>query len=130
MIHGFFTLLAMLPLFAEGGADGQGAQPGGGLPGLLLTLLPILVLFYFLMIRPARRQEQERQSLLGALKKNDKVVTVGGLIGIVSSIKENEDEVTLKVDENSNVKVRVTKASIVRVLTASSEGAKEAKEGG
>ena len=121
-------LLAMLPLFAEGGADGGAAQPGGGLPGLLLTLLPILVLFYFLMIRPARRQEQERQSLLGALKKNDKVVTTGGLIGIVAGIKENEDEVTLKVDENSNVKVRVTKSSIVRVLSASAEGAKETKE--
>src|SRR5947209_12059939 len=96
---------------------------------LIITLAPIFIIGYFLLMRPMRRQEKERQALLSALKKNDKVVTSGGLIGIVASIKDKEDEVTLKVDESSNVRVRVTKASIVRIASAE-DGSKESKEGG
>jgi preprotein translocase subunit YajC len=101
-------------------------------PGLLFTLLPLLVIgviFWFLMVRPMKRQEQERQALLGALKKNDKVVTSGGIIGIVAAIKDKDDEVTLKVDESSNVRLRVTKSSIVRVL-GGEDASKEQKNGG
>jgi preprotein translocase subunit YajC len=94
---------------------------------MLLPMVAIAFLFYFLMIRPMRKQEQERQTLLSSLKKNDRVVTSGGLIGTVASIKEKEDEVTLKVDESGNVRLRVTKGSIVRVL-GGEESSKE-KEG-
>jgi len=87
------------------------------------------VLFWFFMIRPMKRQEQERKALLSALKKNDKVVTSGGIIGIVASVKEKEDEVMLKVDESSNVRLRVTRSSIVRIV-GGEEAAKEQKEGG
>jgi preprotein translocase subunit YajC len=96
---------------------------------MLLPLLAIGVLFYFLMLRPQRRIEKERQALLSALKKNDKVVTNGGIIGIVAAVNEKQDEVTLKVDESSNVRLRVTKSSIARVLTPDTP-AKEQKEGG
>src|SRR5215472_1290105 len=95
------------------------AQADQAQGNILFTLFPFLIiglLGWFLMIRPMKRQEQERQALLTALKKNDKVVTSGGIIGIVASIKEKEDEVTLKVDESSNVRLRVTKGSIVRIL--------------
>ena len=63
------------------------------------------------------------------MKKNDKVITSGGLIGIVAAIKDKEDEVTLKVDESSNVRLRVTKSSIVRIIQPEEAG-KEQKEGG
>jgi preprotein translocase subunit YajC len=95
------------------------AQADQGQGNILFTLFPFLIiglLGWFLMIRPMKRQEHERQALLSALKKNDKVVTSGGIIGIVASIKEKEDEVTLKVDESSNVRLKVTKGSIVRIL--------------
>ena len=93
---------------------------------MLITLLPIMLLFYLLILRPGKRQEQERQAMLSAIKKNDKVVTSGGLIGTVAAIKDNEDEVTLRVDDSSNVRLRVTKSSIVRVLSsAAAEAAKE-----
>jgi preprotein translocase subunit YajC len=119
--------LATLLLLAE--ANEGAAQPQPGRPDLMLWMLPLIaVLFYFLMVRPARRQEQQQKAMLNALKKNDKVLTAGGLIGTVAAIKDNEDEITLKVDENSNVKVRVTKSSVVRVLH-SAEGGKEQKEG-
>src|SRR5947209_6820188 len=113
-------LLASLVVFAQGQGEG-GGTPGGPLTGLFLYLLPILVLFYFLMIRPARRQEHERKTMLDALKKNDKVVTAGGLIGTVAAVNPTEDEVTLKVDDSSNVRVRVTKSSIVRVVHPTTE---------
>src|SRR5207244_4525161 len=78
----------------------------------------IFILFYFFMNRaPMKRQEQERKNLYSTLKKNDKVVTSAGIIGIVASIKENEDEVMLKVDESSNVRLRVLKSSIQRILS-------------
>jgi preprotein translocase subunit YajC len=119
-------LFATFLLLAEAQGEGQAGPPGGGLPGLLITLLPIMVLFYFLIIRPGKRQEQERQAMLSAVKKNDRVVTSGGLIGTVAAIKDNEDEVTLRVDESSNVRLRVTKSSIVRVLSpAAAESGKE-----
>jgi preprotein translocase subunit YajC len=122
-------MLAALLLFAQGQADGAAApSPGGGMAQFLLTIGPILLLFYFLMIRPARRQESERTAMIKALKKNDKVVTAGGLIGVVADVKENEDEVTLKVDPGANVRVRVTKGSIVRVVAATGDAGKDQKE--
>jgi preprotein translocase subunit YajC len=105
----------LLYLLADAASDSP-PNPTGGLTTMLLPMLAIGVVFYFLMIRPARRQEQERQNMLSNLKKNDRVVTSGGLIGIIASIKDKEDEVTLKVDEGSNVRLRVTKGSIVRVV--------------
>jgi preprotein translocase subunit YajC len=122
-------LFALMPLFAQGQGDGGAPPPGGGLGGLAFTLLPILVLFYFLMIRPAKRQENERKAMLDALKKNDKVVTAGGLIGTVAVINPTEDEVTLRVDDNANVRVRVTKSSITRVVHATADAGKEQKAG-
>ncbi len=116
-------------LLAQNGGDanqGPGANP-------LLTFVPwiiIFAVFYFFVIRmPMKRQEQERHTLLSALKKNDRVLTAGGIIGIVAAVKDKEDEVTLKVDESSNVRIRVTKASISKILS-SEEGAKDQKDGG
>jgi preprotein translocase subunit YajC len=121
-------MLSHLLLLAQQSGDTPAARPDT-LFSLLLPLLIIGILFWFLMIRPMKRQEQERQSLLATLKKNDKVVTSGGIIGIVAAIKDKDDEVTLKVDESSNVRLRVTKSSIVRVL-GGEDVSKEQKNGG
>jgi preprotein translocase subunit YajC len=121
-------MIATLLLLADQPAGPDGS--GGASPfGLLIPMLAVGILFWFFMIRPMKRQEQERQALLTALKKNDRVVTSGGIIGIVASIKEKEDEVTLKVDESANVRLRVTRGSIVRIL-GGDDAAKEQKESG
>ena len=99
-------------------------QPGGSL-FTIMPLVLVVILGYFLLMRPMRKQQKEQQTMLSALKKNDKVITSGGLIGIVANVKD--DEVTLKVDESSNVRLRVTKNSIVRVIREE-ESAKEQKE--
>jgi preprotein translocase subunit YajC len=94
--------------------------------------LPLIILvpaFFLLVVLPSRRQAKEQQTMLSALKKKDRVLTSAGIIGVVDSIKEKEDEVSLKIDENSPVRLRVTKSSIVRILTVSDEPTKEPKEG-
>jgi len=94
------------------GEDKKG--PGGLFDNPILPLLIVMVLFFFFIILPAqRRQKKEQESVLANLKKNDEVVTAAGIIGIVSLIKDNEDEVTLKIDDNARIKV--LKSSIVRI---------------
>jgi preprotein translocase subunit YajC len=96
------------------------AQEEKGPPGLFdnpILLLPILLaIFYFTIILPqTRKQNKEKESLMTGLKKNDEVITSSGIIGIVAHIKENGDEVTLKIDDNA--RLRVLKSSIVRIVT-------------
>lgn len=95
-----------------------------------VTIPILLLIFYFLMLRPQRKQEKERREMLDGLKKNDQVTTVGGLYGTVSSV--GEDTVTLRVDDARDVRVKVMRGSIQgRVKQAKeSEGAKEKGEAG
>lgn len=96
------------------------APPVGGGPSAMLTsLLPfvaIFVLFYFLLIRPQRREQTRRQAMLAEIKKNDRVVTAAGIYGVVTNVRREADEATIKVDEATNTKLRVTLSSIARVL--------------
>ena len=115
-------MLSSLLFAVDETAKQTSSEPGGG---GLLSLLPfagIAVLFYFLMIAPMRRQEKQRQALVSTLKKNDKIINSGGIIGIVESVKEKENEVVLRGG------LRVTKASIVQVV--SEDTSKEQKNGG
>jgi len=98
-------------------------------PDLMLLLPVLLLLFWLIVLRPAnRRQEQDRQALITGLKKNDKVLTSAGIYGTVVAISEKEDEVTVKVDDNT--RLRMTKASIHRNLSneEAARAQKEAKE--
>jgi preprotein translocase subunit YajC len=101
-------LLTILPLLQEGGS-GQ----------LLTMILPfglIILVFYFLIIRPQNKKQKETQRMLSALKKNDRAVTAGGIRGTVVSVKE--DTVVMKVDDN--VKIEFSKSSITNILTGNS----------
>jgi len=103
------------------------AGEGGGSSGLfqILTLwLPIGFLFYWLLIRPQRREQATRRAMLRALKRNDRVITSGGIYGVVTNVHESADEVTVKVDEATNTKLRMTRGAISRVLTDESSGDK------
>ena len=93
-----------------------GQNEGGGLVSILTLVLPIGILFYFLLIRPQRREQAKRQELLSAIKKNDRVVTIGGIYGVVTNVQREADEVTIKVDEATNTKLRLSLGSIARVI--------------
>ena len=95
-------------------------QPGQS--DFLISMLPLLgiaVVFYFLIMRPQRREQATKEAMLAALKKNDKVVTIGGMIGTVANISPDGQEVTLKVDDNTRIKM--IRSSIQRVVTVSGE---------
>jgi len=107
-------------LFAQGGEAG-GGQPAGGDAGmkLFIEILPFVLiglLFYYMLIRPQRKEQAKRKDMLSIVKKNDRVVTVGGIYGVVMNVHREADEVTVKVDESTNTKLRMTLSSIARVL--------------
>ncbi len=84
----------------------------------------ILIWFFVFMVwLPSRKAKKQQQQMLAALKKKDKVLTTSGIIGVVDNVKD--DEVSLKIDENSPVRLRVIKSSIDRVLVVSEEGSKD-----
>ena len=116
----FAALLSHAALFA---AD----QPPQGDPGQALMfpimLMGLFFLFWLFLIRPAQRQQREREAaLLASLEKNDRVLTSGGIYGTIVNVTD-QDEVTVKVDDN--VKLKMTKTSVVRNLTKE-EKAREA----
>ncbi len=83
----------------------------------LITIALIIVVFYFLLIRPQKKQQQQHRDMLASLKKNDEVITIGGIHGTIANVKDAT--VTLKVDEN--VKIEVQKSSIASIRRKASE---------
>ena len=92
-------------------AQAAPAQGGGMMMWVMMAL--IFVVMWFFMIRPQRKQQKELQAFRDGLKKGDKVVTIGGIYGTVSEIKENN--VLIEVDHN--VKIRVSKQALVKDFT-------------
>ena len=91
---------------------------GGMMPAMIL----IMIAFYFMIIRPQRRQQQESQTRIDSLRENDRVVTVGGIYGVVTNIQRDADRITLRVDETTGAKLRVRVSSIADVLTQEKKG--------
>jgi len=105
---------AMAP--GQPGAGAEGGGPGSMLTGFL-PLIIIFVIFYFLLIRPQQKRAKDHRSMIAALKKGDKVVTNGGIYGLVESVTENT--VVLKIAEN--VKVKFGKGYIASVRAGADE---------
>jgi preprotein translocase subunit YajC len=104
-------LIAQEPANTPPAKDKQAAPGPFGDPMFMLMMLGMA--FVFLFILPARQQRRQQEQLFAAIKKGAKVVTVGGIIGTIENIKDNEDEITLRTGD---AKMRVTKSSIGRVL--------------
>ena len=98
----------------------QDGNPGGVMMQILTLVVPIGILFYFLMIRPQQRERGQRQSMIDALKKNDRIVTIGGIYGVVTNVRREDDEITIKIDEANNTKLRITFGAIARVIAEES----------
>ncbi|MCD6228163.1 MAG: preprotein translocase subunit YajC [Candidatus Omnitrophica bacterium] len=88
----------------------MGQTQGAGLIQLL-PLIFLFVVFYFLLIRPQRKKQIEHQKMIESLKKNDEVVTVGGIHGTIINVKEK----TFVVRVDDNVKIEIDKSSIAYV---------------
>ncbi len=101
-----------------GGAQGQ-ANP-------LLSFLPlllILLIMYFLIMRPQAKKQKEREKMLSALQKGDSVVTIGGIHGKIIGFKQNNQVVVLRVDDK--VKLEVDRSAIASVSKSANGGEKE-----
>ena len=96
MIDLVSTAMAMGP--PPGGAQGQGNPLLG-----LMPLVIIVLIFYFLMLRPQQKRAKQHKAFLDALKRGDEVMTSGGIIGRVAGL--TDDVVTLEVDDKVRIKV-------------------------
>jgi preprotein translocase subunit YajC len=112
-------MLHMLILLAEDPPQ-QGREIG-----FLVPMLAIFAVIYFMVLRPMKKQDQERQKMASNLKKNDDVLTNSGIFGTIVDVGEGEDRITVKIADN--VRVKMTKGSILRNLTNEEEAAKQAK---
>ncbi|MGA2679337.1 MAG: preprotein translocase subunit YajC [Sedimentisphaerales bacterium] len=81
----------------------------------LVFIVGIFVILYFIMFREPKKRQRQQQQMIQSLKKNDKVRTIGGIIGIIVDVKG--DEVTLKVDESNNTKIKVAASAIGKNLS-------------
>jgi len=93
------------------------AQGAGG--AQLMLFVVIGVLFFVMIIRPQQRQKREHQQMLQALKTGDKVMTVGGIMGMITNVKDNS--VIVKIADN--VKVEVSRSHISRLIQKESDTA-------
>jgi preprotein translocase subunit YajC len=104
---------SLVSLLSQCAPQGQGGQGGGSpLSGLWMIAL-IFVIFYFLLIRPQQKKQKQHQNMLESIKKGDKVVTSGGIYGVVIGVKDNI--VVLKIAED--VKVEFAKGAISQVVS-------------
>lgn len=87
------------------------APAGGGLLGLFLPFLLVFIVFYFFIIRPQRRREEQRKSMISAVQKGDRIVTIGGIHATV--LKVEDASVLAEVD--NGVKLRFDKNAVASV---------------
>ena len=105
---------------ATGGATTQEAAPVPAWAqlvrslGSMLPFLLLIIVFFWMTTRTRRKQEREKQDMLGAMKRGDRVQTIGGILGNVVEVHENW--VLVKVDEGNNTKVKFARSAIHRVL--------------
>ena len=93
----------------------QPTQPQG--PGyMFIWILFAIVIFWFILFRPKQKERREKQQLLSSIKKYDKVLTIGGIIGTVMEVRD--DEVIIKVDDNSNTRMKFIRGAIQKVISS------------
>ena len=85
--------------------------------GPFVPLILLFVLFYFLLIRPQQKQQKKRQEMLKSLKKGDRIVTIGGIHGVIKEI--DDTAISLRVADNLNLKF--ARAAVDRIIEEESE---------
>ncbi|MFQ5963413.1 MAG: preprotein translocase subunit YajC [Candidatus Scalinduaceae bacterium] len=97
-------------------------EAAGGQMNFMSLIIPFALMFailYLLIIRPQRQKERQRQDMISNIRKNDRIVTLGGIHGIVLSVKEKE--LIVMVDEAKDVKLKIDKSAVTLVTIPKSE---------
>ena len=123
----FGDLISNLPLLAQA----EKAPAGDSsffqmlIANPLIPFVAIAVLFYMMMMRPERRKRAELEQKLSSLKKNDRIVTIGGIYGTIVNVPKDSEDVTIRVDESSNARLRILRSAVSRVITSEDSAEKD-----
>jgi len=90
------------------------AAPTGGGSQFLIVIFGMILIFYFLLIRPQMKEQKRRKEMLSSIKKHDRVVTTGGIYGVVVAV--GDSDVTLKIDDSNNVRVKFSRAAVSSIM--------------
>jgi len=110
MQGGFVLINIAYAMGQGGGAVGQGA-------GGFSALIPIILMFYFLLIRPQQKKSKEHREMINRLKKGDRIITSGGLHGLVTAVSET----TMTVEIADKVRVKIARGNVSQVVQSSSQ---------
>lgn len=110
-------------IFFEPAANQMSATPFD--PTLIIMLVALIAVFYFMIIRPENKKKKEAEALRNALKKGDKITTIGGIVGTICSIKD--DKIVIETSEDL-VRMELVKWSVMTNNTAEEEKKKRAAE--
>jgi preprotein translocase subunit YajC len=108
-----------------GGGSGAPAPSGGGGSSFMFMMIAMIAIIYFVMIRPEQKRQKARQKMLSALKKGDRILTVGGVIGVIANVKDS----SYLIKTGEGTVIEFSKASVQNILTGddvekAAEGAK------
>ena len=103
------------------------AAPGAGasMLSMLVTFLPMIAIFYFLLIRPENKRKKEAEAMRSAVKKGDKITTIGGIVGTVVDVKEDKIVIETGADQ---VRIELAKWALSTNETAAAAAKEQAKK--
>jgi len=104
------------PAYAQDASGGALGGMFGSLAGIsqFLPIILIFIVFYFLLIRPQQQRQKALKAMVSAVKRGDRVVTAGGIVGVVQRVRDGSDEVEVEIAPN--VRVQVVRDTISTVL--------------
>jgi preprotein translocase subunit YajC len=95
------------------------AKTGNPMMQFLPLMIIMFAVMYFLIIRPQKQKEKKRQGMIANVRKQDRIVTAGGVHGVVVSVKENE--VIVRIDDAKDVKIKIDKSAITSISVPKGE---------
>jgi preprotein translocase subunit YajC len=112
----------LMNLIADGAAaapaapapTGGGQQPGGPFGGMMIPMMAILAIFIFFSWNSKRKQDKQRQVALAAMKRGDRVQTIGGIMGTIVEVRDAE--IVVKVDESNNTKIKFARSAVSKLV--------------
>jgi preprotein translocase subunit YajC len=104
-------------VLADGGSGGSGGGAGPANPfgGFMFPMIAVLLIFMVFQFTSKKKQDKAREAQLNAMKRGDRVRTIGGILGTIVEVRDSE--VVVKVDESNNTKIKFDRTAISRIVT-------------
>jgi preprotein translocase subunit YajC len=112
---------------AQTAGTAAAADPLGGGFGMIVPLVLMFAVMWFFMIRPQQKKQKEHQAMVRAAKRGDRIITSGGILGVISKANDADNDVEVEIAQG--VKVRVLRSHIADIVNRNPEAAKPAKGG-